>query len=297
MGIFAEMERSRRTKALDSLRRLFILFQIDRVLRRLTKGRSTGHLFCRFVPGHHLYQVPTIREVRIDDLALTLDISDYFSHYVYYGFSDSSLSVLLSLVREGDKVIDVGANIGVVGLRLARKIFPGKVLSIEPDKTNFEAASQNVRRNEVTNLSLLNIAVGHRQGTGVMHERAPGNRAGNRMAPDGTTGYEVTMNLLDALVEVDQLRPVRLLKIDVEGYELRVLKGSRRLLQEDRPLLFVEIDDNNLRDQGDSAAELVHVIWSMGYKNLTRADTGQPVTPHSDFRNCHFDLVAHWSGQ
>jgi FkbM family methyltransferase len=254
-------------------------------------------LFCRFVPGHHLYRVPTIREVRIDNLALSLDISDYVSHYAYYGFSDLSLSVLLSLVREGDNVIDVGANIGVVGLRLARKIFPGKVLSIEPDKTNFEAASQNVQRNQITNLSLMNVAVGHARGTAVMHERAPGNRAGNRMAPDGITGYEVTMTLLDALVEVDQLRPVRLMKIDVEGYELRVLKGSRRLLQEDRPSLFVEIDDNNLRDQGDSAADLVHVIWSMGYTKLTRADTGQPVTPHSDFRNCHFDLVAHWSAQ
>jgi FkbM family methyltransferase len=244
-----------------------------------------------------LYQVPTIREVRIDDLILELDISDYLGHYTYFGFRDSSMLTLLNLVSPGDNVIDVGANIGVVSLRLARRTFPGRVLSIEPDRISFDAATRNVHRNLISNLTLINVAAGSAQGTALMENRAPGNRSGNRIAPDGTTGYEVPMTHLEALAEVDHLRPVRLMKVDVEGYELKVLRGSQRLLLDDHPSLFVEIDDNNLRDQGDSASELITLLWSMGYTDLIRADTKHRVLPDSDFRNCHFDLVAHWSAQ
>jgi hypothetical protein len=82
-----------------------------------------------------------------------------------------------------------------------------------------------------------------------------------------------------------------LIKVDVEGFELHVLRGAEKTLRQCKPALFIELDDNNLSDQGDSAEKLVSYLEDLGYA-ITDAGTGAPVRSGKPFTNCHTDIIA-----
>ena len=83
---------------------------------------------------------------------------------------------------------------------------------------------------------------------------------------------------------------IDLIKIDVEGFELKVLKGARKLMQKSTSL-FVEVDDNNLRLQGDTAHDLISFLESY-FNHIFIAESGQKVKSTDDFTNCHYDVIA-----
>ncbi len=285
--------RSLKTNFLNFFRRFFIISHLDSLLRRWTCGRPTSHLLSKLVPNHYQYRRPTERKLVKDGLTVELDISDYLGHYCYFGFLDGSLTKLLSLVAAGDNVIDVGANVGVTALHLAAKASPGHVLSLEPDQLNFERARRNFQLNQSKNITLLKTAAGSDDLVATMEVRTADNRGGNRISPHTERRDNVVqVSPLDKLLKTVPLGRIGLIKIDVEGYELHVLTGARQTILTDHPLLFIEINDNNLRDQGSSAKSVIFFLNESGYFDLTRADNSEPVTLHDDFTGCHFDLVA-----
>jgi hypothetical protein len=124
-----------------------------------------------------------------------------------------------------------------------------------------------------------------------MEVRAPSNLSGNRIVPSGVGNTPVEVWPLDEIIETFPGTRIDLIKIDVEGYELHVLRGSLQTLKRCRPVLFIELDDNNLRDQGDSAQSLVKYLEELGY-SITDAVNGSPVRSDQSFTNCHTDIIA-----
>ena len=123
--------------------------------------------------------------------------------------------------------------------------------------------------------------------------RSMSNRAGNRIAPAGSGATRmVEVVRLDDFSLARELPRVDLIKIDVEGYELNVLRGAMDLLKKHRPILFVELDDNNLIDQGDSALTLIRFLGEVGYKEISHALDESKITTNTNFTNCHFDIIA-----
>ena len=87
------------------------------------------------------------------------------------------------------------------------------------------------------------------------------------------------------------LKSIDLIKIDVEGYEHEVLKGAKNTIAKYHPVLFVEIDENNLIQQNSSAGILIKELEDVGY-SIKRADTLEPIGPnYRKFENCHFDVI------
>jgi hypothetical protein len=114
----------------------------------------------------------------------------------------------------------------------------------------------------------------------------------NRVTSDPEkSSREVTITTLDSIAEKLRNRQVSLIKIDVEGYELEVLKGASRLIQQHHPVFFIELDDDNLKDQNGSALELIQFLHGFGYK-IRHAETKAILSETSDFQGCHFDIVA-----
>lgn len=85
---------------------------------------------------------------------------------------------------------------------------------------------------------------------------------------------------------------VNLIKIDVEGYELRVLLGAEATLKKFYPILFIEINDANLCYQGDSARDLIQFLFRIGYTRITNATTEQLISIDEDITNQHLDIIA-----
>jgi FkbM family methyltransferase len=141
----------------------------------------------------------------------------------------------------GDWALDLGANVGNYAVRLSDLVAAnGRVLAFEPVPQTFELLAANVSRFPLRNVTLLNVAASDEFGLRGM--RVPVLASGERnpyMAHLTEDGAEVQVLCMpvDAL---DIRHRVKLVKIDVEGHELAALKGMRRLLERDRPVLIIE---------------------------------------------------------
>jgi FkbM family methyltransferase len=154
----------------------------------------------------------------------------------------------------GDVCVDVGAHIGYYTLLASRRVgASGHVYAVEASPRVFRVLSWNLRRNAQTNVSAFHAAAGASSGSGVLYE-APGPNASTssmspRMleAPHGAPADEfaptvVRIVALDDLVPVDAHHRVRVVKVDVEGYEVEVLSGMRSLLRAGGDIsVFVEL--------------------------------------------------------
>lgn len=147
--------------------------------------------------------------------------------------------LLARLIRPGDCVGDVGANIGYYALLFARLAGPsGRVVCLEPEPDNLVQLRRIVERNALPNVEVLPVAAGEQPGQ-VQLERG----MNGHVKLEGDFGCVVPVIALDSLAD----RRFDVVKIDVEGFEGQVLGGMRQLLQTRPPRLFVEVHPALLR--------------------------------------------------
>ncbi|HEV3047484.1 MAG TPA: FkbM family methyltransferase [Solirubrobacteraceae bacterium] len=161
---------------------------------------------------------------------------------------------VLDLLSPGDVFYDLGANIGWYSLLAARKVGPeGCVVAFEPLLRNAFYAQRNANTNRLHNITVIPAAVSDRDGwlsffmagslmgrldkddfEGQARHRAKQDRSGGRHAL-------VPVVALDSWLAQTGQRPPRIVKIDVEGAEVGVLKGMRETIAAVRPILIVEL--------------------------------------------------------
>jgi len=163
-----------------------------------------------------------------------VDVSRTDTHRLLYleGARFLSEARLVSpYVRPGDHVVDVGANIGYYLLLWESLTGPqGFVHCVEPEPDNLIELERNIEANRLANVRVHRVAAGATDASVALR---PGLNSG--VDPNGS--LRVPLRRLDSL-GVDR---VELLKIDVEGYEGEVLAGARRLLENRRPTVFLEV--------------------------------------------------------
>ena len=173
--------------------------------------------------------------------------------------------LLRRLVRPGMHVIDVGANIGLYSLLLARLAEPGgSVLAFEPEPNLFAVLRENCLSNDATNIVLFQCALGQTNGRASFH-RSLFNSGNNRLgrASAGHDAVEVKVE------RFDDLRPDSkpdFVKIDVQGHELAALSGMERALSasENVRVLF-EFAPAALRKAGTAPELLLEFFRQRGF--------------------------------
>ena len=140
--------------------------------------------------------------------------------------------------------IDVGAHIGRFSIILAKQ--GSKVISIEPSKDNFEQLNKNIELNNLHGkINGINIGCSDRSGEKILYF-IPGN--------EGLTSLEERERAKKEIIKTERLdnicknlhlnsKSIDVIKADVEGFELNVLKGSYNILKNASPLLIIEITD------------------------------------------------------
>jgi FkbM family methyltransferase len=285
-------------RLLNCIRRLFRHPLIDRQLAALTCGRPTRSLPARLVPAAYLYQKGSWRELQRNGLRYRLDLSSHVDHRCYFGYRDEGQEWFFSLLRPHFTVLDIGANIGAVSLNLARRCPQGRVPAFEPHPDTFERLREHRDLNPGLPIEIIPCGLGRAPGRAVLHEVVDSNPGMNRILRQERADFprrEIRISTLERELSERGITEVDAIKLDVEGYELEVLQGGLELLQRCRPLLFIEVDDDNLREHGGSAAALCDLLRELGYA-LHHAQERRPLAPEEDFAGCHFDLLAMGKG-
>jgi len=182
--------------------------------------------------------------------------------------------VLGYLVRPGMVVLDVGANMGLYSLLLAQLVGPaGRVVSFEPDPDLFSLLRGNCAANGATNVESHHLALGRRPERMLLHRPAL-NSGDTHLGSAGAAGFrppvEVDVASLDSLMP--GLRP-DFIKVDVQGWELEVLRGMEGTLRAAENVgVFLEICPKWLRRAGESPEEIYRFVRGLGFRFFSCSD-------------------------
>lgn len=173
------------------------------------------------------------------------------------------MQVLHRLVQPTDVCVDIGANIGVLTLALARFAPQGQVFAFEPGHASFAYLETNIANADATNVSAASMGVYDRTGTLPLQVSAshPGGSYISQTEVHEAASESIPVTRLDDWVEANAIDRLDVMKLDIEGAELRVIDGARQTLDRFRPVLVVECNPVALeRFQKADASVLVDAL-------------------------------------
>ncbi|MCS6982509.1 MAG: FkbM family methyltransferase [Flavobacteriales bacterium] len=180
-------------------------------------------------------------------------------------YEKGTLYVLRNFLRPGDIFLDVGANIGYLSCTIAGLFPEVQVWAFEPNSEVLWILKENIKINNLTNIKTFSYALGSENCTSVIYPDAlEGNRGGASLVkpPDHhSRAFEIEVRRLDDVVDLQGNNAI--LKIDVEGFEMEVLKGGRQLLESPcAPALIVEcsLERNNYQYDGRDLFEFIKTV-------------------------------------
>ncbi|HYO00331.1 MAG TPA: FkbM family methyltransferase [Actinomycetota bacterium] len=214
---------------------------VQRFLRSGPVGNLGRKVLDRVAPAGR-YKVLPVRGGLLEGTLLEVDLRK--QRDMVAGIYESEVQgALAKHLKRGDTAFDVGAHLGFFTLLMARLAGDeGRVVSVEADPFMGRNLEANLVRNENANVTVVRAAAGK---VAVERRFTPGAGGGiGHLADDGEIAVAGTT--LDLLAE--RYGTPQLIKVDVEGGELEVLAGGARLLSDHRPILVVEVHDQQIQD-------------------------------------------------
>lgn len=189
-----------------------------------------------------------------------------------YGFCEPASRAMRALLRPDAVVIDAGANVGLFTVLAASGVGPrGRVIACEPSPPTMSILRANVTRNRFDWVELHEVALAEAPGRLAMQVFAPGSGFSSFAPAEAGTEVEVEVTTLDELAG-DRVDQTSLVKIDVEGAELRALRGASRLLEHARPDFIIELEPEHLERQGSSARDVQALFEDARYTAFAIGD-------------------------
>ena len=212
------------------------------------------------------------------------DTRDFIQRYIYvFGVWEPNLSQwLVQHLSHGDVVIDAGANVGYFSLLSAQCVGPtGRVIAFEPVPAFAAALRDNADHNGLTDIiELHQVAVSDRNGTTQVYVADASNRgmSSTELVPGYETCVSVPVARAEACVDRAYWARIRLVKVDVEGDELRALAGMRVLLDalEDGAAVVVEVAGDRLDARGETVEEAMTLMRDLGFRSFSLANEYTP---------------------
>ena len=262
-----------KTRFFNVFRHLLKSEPLEEFLAEKIQNHPTDNFWAHLVPSHYLYKKNSWREAERHGIKYHLDISDYTEHSIYFGYLENDFNELFEMAKGKKVIIDVGVNVGSTLLNFAKICPDGFVFGFEPDGKSISKAERNLKLNEFNNAAIIKKGLGDQNVSARLYKVNGGNAGQNRfLSPAvskliGESNYdEAEVIKLDDFVEEKGLDRIDLIKIDVEGFELNVLRGAEQSLRKFSPVLFIELMDINLALQGENSKSLICFLERLGYE-------------------------------
>lgn len=246
--------------------------------RNMFKGQT---LICNFDKG----------------LKIKADLDEWIQQQIYFlgTWDRRGLNFLRNYLKKDDVFIDVGANIGAYSL-VASKIVGkgGRIHSFEPVTKVFERFGENIRLNNMTNITANQKAVYNTSDIISIFVSSVENAGMSSVFHhDSESGIieKVQAITIDDYVDKMNLQRVNMIKIDIEGAELFALQGMQNTLKKFRPITIIEISEDVLKNSNQSGLEVSDFMKSMGYEQkriFKCGHTGNMEGSVSEYKNFAF---------
>ena len=186
------------------------------------------------------------------------------------GLEPGTRACVKRLLRPGDTAVDIGANIGLLTMAFARSVGPaGKVYSFEPEKRMADLLERTIAMNGLSQVTLSRKAVSAEAGKLSFNVSSIPGHSSLFALPEQEIGHtqDVEVVRLDDVVPADE--QVALVKIDVEGAELEVLKGMRRVVGDNPDIVVIaEFGISHLKRVGVSTRDWFAAFEALGLQGF-----------------------------
>lgn len=202
------------------------------------------------------------------------------------GKHEEEFIFFMGLLPEAGTILDIGANIGIMTVSIARKFPKAQVFAFEPIPNNIEALEKVVKHYSLGNVTLFKTALGEQTGELKMILPVVNNSKMQGLShvveDDGSINekgmqYTVPVQKLDNIEALQTAANITGIKIDVENFEYYVLKGGEAMLRKHMPVIYCELWDNDRRklcmDYLTGLGYSIHIFDGKGLVPFT----GQPV--------------------
>ena len=250
------------------IKTLFYFYQKG---KKLFGGRGlTKYSFVRNVKNYSFSHLQTDyaevfgNKLFLNKKGLALSISHYGT------YEESEAKIMEEKIKVGNIVVDVGANIGLHTLNMARIVGnTGRVFAFEPDPSNFEILEKNVKINNYQNIILEQKAVGDKHGRTTLYQSDnPGNHRLFPLTKQAKGQIQVELTSLDKyFIDSNLANKINFIKIDVEGFEFSVLKGMKNILKNNKKIkiLFENMQINTIQ-AGFTPIKVLNYLTSYDFK-------------------------------
>jgi len=199
-----------------------------------------------------------------DDL-ITYQLEKFSAH------TRNELSMLRSVIKRGDNILDIGAHIGTFSLPFSMfNHREGNIYSFEANPNNFSLLAENIRLNNLGDVITATNAVVSKEADLEFSGSLPdGGNSGMFYFKTGSESSEspVTSVNIDAWhAQLTEGKQINLIKIDVEGAELSVLKSCQEVINKYKPVLYIEINDKALRRFETTTKDIENILAPLGYR-------------------------------
>ena len=215
-----------------------------------------------------LYRYFPDREVtiNIDGIWYKLDLSKLVHAQIYfYGYWEKYTSIVFEkYIKPGMTVLDIGASTGVHTLRMAKLAGEtGKVYAFEPSDWMHERLLNNIKLNDFKNIVTEKIALSEVTKKALylseQHDRVD-------KKPNPRKYIRMQYMKLDDYFAKGRITALDFIKMDVDGYECRILEGATKTIKKYKPIMIIEIGKGLQEAYDRSLEELLNLLKSFGYK-------------------------------
>ncbi|MGA8849136.1 MAG: FkbM family methyltransferase [Dehalococcoidia bacterium] len=198
------------------------------------------------------------------------------------GYAQARVSEIRGIVKEGDIVIDIGANIGYFTILLAKLVGPeGKVYALEPDPRSCHLLQRTIERNGWTHVIVEQKAVSNKAGQFLLYQTE--SWAANALTPTGHIGtVKVQVITLDEFLSNEG--HIDFVKMDMDGSEPLAIEGMAQLIQRSPSLrVLAEYQPGNLKQYLSDPLDFITIAEQHGLKLTAILDTDKGRLPSLDF--------------
>jgi FkbM family methyltransferase len=215
----------------------------------------------------------------VNGIHYELDLTEVIDAAIFYSDSrePATSKALATLCKPGDIIFDIGANVGSHTLPIAKTVgSTGKVYAFEPVPWALNKLQRNISLNTFNNIIVEPIALSDApddnaefslrasfKTTSQIPVNADGNLNENWW--NACEKVKVKVETIDNFVKENKIKKVDLFKLDVDGFEAKVINGATKVLNEYEPIIIMELAPSWIAAKGDDVNAVINSLTSIGY--------------------------------